>query len=1322
MIVTLHDRQRQAIRDFKQAVAHRSNRELDVDIRFRDGTLDNERNEQTAQSRIESAFRGDRAALDKQIDETRTRMLAHYDQEHGRLEQELADKKRAAIATYVETRQTSEAEFKDARWTILTMHEADRKLARNHFVDAQRKSKDALKTLSENIRAGRETLVRWRLELGAPRPADATVGVDAEDPPSGLDARVAYSATSLAQLRSLGLPNFIKGMLPWLVLALVWIVAALPAFLLEWWYYWLLGATLLVLPIGYGVVRWLRREARRLAWDIYARILQALVDGRALRKRWLKDARDDYRLQRRLSRERNQRALRKTAQKTKSSILATRKARQRALAGLLETYPPLLEQVKFKRERDRIILEEKAKAGIGDLEDRRNQDLEDALNASKKRKVDLNHQHAREWTDLAAAWKEACEHFRDEMEKIEAAANAHFPPWDEVADPLRPLPATLPLGIKYGDYSIKVEEIADAVPEDPHLARVHLDGVAVPALLPFPLKSSVLFHAKDEGKAAAVAAMEALLLRCWTALPPGKMRCTIIDPVGRGENFSAFMHLADHDESLVSARIWTEPHHIEQRLSDITLHMETVLQKYLRNQFETLADYNEQAGEVAEPFRFLVVAHFPVNFSTDAARRLISIASAGARCGVYTFILADLRQPLPHGVNLEDLENVCFNFLWRAPRFLWPDEDFGVFPLTMETAPPAEAATKILNRVGAAAQRALRVEVPFSRLLPPRDEWWREKSRSTLEVPLGRAGATGLQWLCLGEGTSQHVLIAGKTGSGKSTLLHVLILQLALRYSPDEVELYLVDFKKGVEFKTYAANRLPHARVVAVESEREFGLSVLQKLDAELSRRGDLFRAAGVTDVAGYRRIGKAEERSQNSEVRSQKSEGKRKEASSPNADHDDTVPSAPNLPRLFLIVDEFQEFFVEDDKVAQEAALLLDRLVRQGRAFGIHILLGSQTLGGAYSLARSTIDQMAIRIALQCSETDAHLILGKDNTEARLLSRPGEAIYNAAGGALEGNHLFQAAWLADAERDHLISEIRQVDNQRRAEPIVFEGNVPADLSRNDLLKPWLDDHQTAGAFVSAWLGEAVAIKDPTAAVFRNQSGANLLVLGQQDRSAAHLIFSLLVSLCAQLRNTPEREKSLHLVLGQSVDEDVAQECRILGEHWPIQIAGVRELSAILNDLVADCDRRLKGEAGAPCFLVLFGLHRLRDLRRDESDFGFSSKPDQPLTPQKQFLQLVREGPAVGIHTVVWCDNLANLQRSIDRPDLREFEMRVCFQMSATDSSTLLDNPAASKLGPYRALFFAEDQGKLEKFRPYGLPPKEWLQEIIAREKASVES
>src|SRR5206468_5446309 len=138
--------------------------------------------------------------------------------------------------------------------------------------------------------------------------------------------------------------------------------------------------------------------------------------------------------------------------------------------------------------------------------------------------------------------------------------------------------------------------------------------------------------------------------------------------------------------------------------------------------------------------------------------------------------------------------------------------------------------------------------------------------------------------------------------------------------------------------------------------EREFGITVLPRIDAELRARADRFRQAGVQDITGFRH-----------------------------------APGSPPLPRIVLLVDEFQEFFVEEDKLAQEAALLLDRLVRQGRAFGVHVHLGSQSLGGAYALARTTLGQMAVRIALQRSEADAHLILSEHNAAARLLSRPGE-------------------------------------------------------------------------------------------------------------------------------------------------------------------------------------------------------------------------------------------------------------------------------------------------------------------------------------------
>ncbi|MFO0950939.1 MAG: FtsK/SpoIIIE domain-containing protein, partial [Isosphaeraceae bacterium] len=609
----------------------------------------------------------------------------------------------------------------------------------------------------------------------------------------------------------------------------------------------------------------------------------------------------------------------------------------------------------------------------------------------------------------------------------------------------------------------------------------------LPALLPFPRSASVLVKAADAGKAEAVKLLQSLMLRFVTSVPPGKVRFTIIDPVGLGENFAAFMHLADYHELLVNSRIWTETPHIEQRLADLSAHMENVIQKYLRNEFETIEAYNTFAGEVAEPFRVLVVANFPANFSENAARRLLSIASSGARCGVYTLISVDTRQTLPTGIQMKDLEQHCVNLQWREGKLHWREPNFGRLPLALDAPPDAERFTRLMHQVGELARNANRVEVPFEFIAPTPDKYWTSDSRSGIDVPLGRAGATKLQHLKLGKGTSQHVLIAGKTGSGKSTLLHALITNAALRYSPDEVEMYLIDFKKGVEFKVYAALELPHARVIAVESEREFGLSVLQRLDAELKVRGDRFRDLGVQDVNGYR------------------------EATGGN----------PPLPRILLIVDEFQEFFVEDDKIAQEVSLLLDRLVRQGRAFGIHVHLGSQTLSGAYSLARSTLGQMAVRVALQCSEADAHLILSEENSAARLLTRPGEAIYNDANGMVEGNNFFQVVWLSDERREAYLAQIRDLARARNRPPasqIVFEGNLPAVPSKNHLLAGLLlsEGWPSAPKVDTAWLGEAIAIKDPTAALFRAQSGANLLVIGQNDEMALGMMTTALISLAAQ--------------------------------------------------------------------------------------------------------------------------------------------------------------------------------------------------------------
>jgi hypothetical protein len=116
-------------------------------------------------------------------------------------------------------------------------------------------------------------------------------------------------------------------------------------------------------------------------------------------------------------------------------------------------------------------------------------------------------------------------------------------------------------------------------------------------------------------------------------------------------------------------------------------------------------------------------------------------------------------------------------------------------------------------------------------------------------------------------------------------------------------------------------------------------------------------------------------------------------------------------------------------------------------------------------------------------------------------------------------------------------------------------------------------------------------------------------------------------------------------------------------------------------------------------------------LRKSEDSFSFSTEDKGP-QPDRQFADLLREGPALGIHVIAWADTAVSIDRTIERGLMREFDHRILMQMSANDSSLLIDSPAANKLGFYRAIAYSEEQGVMEKFRPYALPAKAWLEKL----------
>ncbi|MBN2375079.1 MAG: hypothetical protein JXD22_01665 [Sedimentisphaerales bacterium] len=836
--------------------------------------------------------------------------------------------------------------------------------------------------------------------------------------------------------------------------------------------------------------------------------------------------------------------------------------------------------------------------------------------------------------------------------------------------------------VKIGNFKLDLNRLAEPVREKAGLTHENALKL-LPAVLSFPDNCSVLFETAGEGRQMAIAGLQAIMLALMTDIPPGRVRFTIVDPVSLGENFAGFMHASDYSEALAGRRIWTDTSHIQQQLADLTDHMETVIQKYLRNEFKTIEQYNLQAGELAEPYRFLVVADFPVGFNEESLHRLNSIVNSGKRCGVYTLIAYDSRIKIPDEFQLAELLSKSIHLLYKKEgQFVWQDRVLSQFPILLSQPPSEEILTRLVHTVGRAAKDASRVEVPFATVAPAPKLMWTSNSSKLMDLTIGSTGVKRSQHLKLGSDMAQHALIAGKTGSGKSTLFHVIITNLALWYDPDEMEVYLIDFKRGVEFKTYVTHKLPHARAIAIESDREFGLSILQRLDQEMARRGELFRQAAVQDLTSYRQA------------------------------------TGKKLPRTLLIVDEFQVFFGEDDKLAQDAAITLEQLVRQGRAFGIHVILGSQSLGGSFGLARSVIGQMAVRIALQCSEADSQLILDDENLAARLLSRPGEAIYNDTGGLVAGNNPFQTAWLPDDQRDDYLNQVTKLAQERKIQykpQIVFEGNVPAKIEDCDTLKRFLQQTKVKDYKkpARAWLGEPVAIKESTAVTFRRQSGANLLIVGQRDEAAMGLLSAAMVSLSVQLQSGLDRFVILDGSPADSSRQDFLKEtASLLGQNH--NAVPWREVPQVIAQLHEQIQQRLESEHSdhETVYLIIYGLQRYRVLRKSEDDFSFNISEEAATPTDRLFADIVCDGPLVGVHTLIWVDTYATLERMLNRQTIKEFDNRVLFQMSASDSSQLIDSPLANRLGFHRALFYSEEQGLGEKFRPFQLPDKHWLSEL----------
>jgi hypothetical protein len=272
--------------------------------------------------------------------------------------------------------------------------------------------------------------------------------------------------------------------------------------------------------------------------------------------------------------------------------------------------------------------------------------------------------------------------------------------------------------------------------------------------------------------------------------------------------------------------------------------------------------------------------------------------------------------------------------------------------------------------------------------------------------------------------------------------------------------------------------------------------------------------------------------------------------------------------------------------------------------------------------------------------------------------------------------------------------------------PIVFEGNIPADVRENPFLGRFAAP-KVPPKLARCWAGAPNSIKGPTELVFQRQNGSNLLLVGQREEAAQAILGLAVASVAKQFPVGSLRFFVLNSA-GGFLDRVIAA----LG-HEVVSVKG-QDIGNSIHDLALDLKNRGEnGSDSAPTtFLIINGLQRYKKLRY-EDDFSFSTSDDDKPNPGAEFNQLLNEGSPAGIHILTWIDNLNNVNRFLNRKALAEFTMRIVFQMSANDSASLIDSPLASNLGLHRAIYFNEQEGSMETFRPYALPDADWLEQVL---------
>ena len=774
----------------------------------------------------------------------------------------------------------------------------------------------------------------------------------------------------------------------------------------------------------------------------------------------------------------------------------------------------------------------------------------------------------------------------------------------------------------------------------------------LPRLLPFPLKQGLRFDTHKD----SCFWINSFLLRAFQCLPCAHLSITVIDPMQLGKSLPSYQTLLKNKRPFVEQRFLTRSDEIETVLNSQLTYIENLIQQVFIGEIKNWEEYNRKNSSNQLDYRILIIFDVPEQLTEKSCLYLSRILEHGPKCGVVPLLTTNFDNfderkyySLRQTIEKQTWENetiYAHSSITKRLNFLQYSEE-------KENLPSDVAVEKVIEKLSLSFKQLSSFSGSMNKLWAD-TPFWSGNSGDGLFSNIGWTviGNKPVQFSIGGVSTEHHTLLGGKSGSGKSNLLHILIHSLCHKYSPSELNLYLLDYKQGTEFNIYSQPYLPHAKLVATQSDVDYGITLLKFLVKELERRSMLFKATNaVTDYREFRKNTKQ------------------------------------ILPRILLIIDEFQMLFEEEMSKSQEAEKALVELLRQGRAYGIHLLLATQTLKGLQNQSLGQlISQMGCRMALSCSEEDSSMLLGSSNWEAAKLQSPPEGILNNENGNKSANIKFNIPF---ADKDERLS------HQTQMRTLAKDWNLP--ITEKIFNGEKLPVHSSIMSFkfesrtgdISLLLGESLDFD--TMPFIINLKKENLLIVGYDSVLREGLATSIMYSLMGN-----ENDQEILIYQAHGVEE------QDIWENFKNK-SNVKWKDDSWDGL--DLEEFAQGTSSEK-FIIIDSLDFARMFQvAPQNRFGM--KPNQPPSPAETLRKIIDNTISNHVHLILFVEShrrFAGTASSV-KDLLNSFDLRIGFGLDEDDAGTFVNPGGYGKFKgisqPNKAVFVNRKRNQLTLFRPF---------------------